>query len=300
MPGSPARVTHGLELMNELGEELRDVKREIIESRGLIIKTNNLTNALAADIKSVGKRQQSFERRAIWDSVAANLLFVFVVLVVVKFAWDARVESVEQETRRVKAHLADLESQLSANKKAAEQRARGEAEALAFYELIRSSKPKQLVAAYSRVSEEPLTRAERAFFRDAVQRVRAQLSASAYHDGMEAVGTGRWQEAVTSLEGSLRYQDTGAHSPSTKLLLARAYRRLNRQRDAIELLTKLSEASSDAEVQDDAMFLLAECLVDIAAYNDAKTTLRSFLRRFPKSPFVNDAKMALADLRARH
>ena len=31
----------------------------------------------------MGKRQQSFERRAIWNSAAANVLFVFVVLVVV-------------------------------------------------------------------------------------------------------------------------------------------------------------------------------------------------------------------------
>ena len=45
--------------MDELNEEeLRDIKREIIESRGLIIKTNNLTNALAADLKSIGKRQE--------------------------------------------------------------------------------------------------------------------------------------------------------------------------------------------------------------------------------------------------
>jgi len=34
-----------------------------IESRGLVIKTNNLTNALSADIKSIAKRQQGYERR---------------------------------------------------------------------------------------------------------------------------------------------------------------------------------------------------------------------------------------------
>ena len=82
-----------------LDEELRDIKREIIESRGLIIKTNNLTNALAADLKSIGKRQQNFERRALWNSAAANLLFVVVVIAAVKFAWDARVDAVTSETR---------------------------------------------------------------------------------------------------------------------------------------------------------------------------------------------------------
>jgi len=43
-------------MINEFDEELRELKREIIETRGLIIKTNNLTNALSADLKSIAKR----------------------------------------------------------------------------------------------------------------------------------------------------------------------------------------------------------------------------------------------------
>ena len=39
---------------------------------------------------------------------------------------------------------------------------------------------------------------------------------------------------------------------------------------------------------------------DIQAYNDAKTTLRAFIRRFPESPLLNDARMALADLSIKH
>ena len=49
--------------MREVDEEIREVKKEIIESRGLVIKTNNLTNALSADVKSIGKRQATYERR---------------------------------------------------------------------------------------------------------------------------------------------------------------------------------------------------------------------------------------------
>ena len=60
--------------------ELREIKREIVESRGLIIKTNNLTNALSADLKGISRRQISFERRAFWNSAGANLLFVVVVI----------------------------------------------------------------------------------------------------------------------------------------------------------------------------------------------------------------------------
>ncbi|HEY2515059.1 MAG TPA: hypothetical protein VGI39_29540, partial [Polyangiaceae bacterium] len=79
--------------MHEVDEELRDIKREIIESRGLVIKTNNLTNALSADVKSIAKRQQAYERRVSINSATAYIVFVVVALATLKFAWDARVDA---------------------------------------------------------------------------------------------------------------------------------------------------------------------------------------------------------------
>ncbi|MEZ4303065.1 MAG: hypothetical protein R3B70_49530, partial [Polyangiaceae bacterium] len=100
-PG-PSRV-QSLRRANTLDEEvsgeLLEIKREIVESRGLVIKTNNLTNALAADLKSITKRQQAFERRAFWNSWGANALFVLVVIAVVALAWDARMDNVEAKTK---------------------------------------------------------------------------------------------------------------------------------------------------------------------------------------------------------
>ena len=52
--------------MDEFGNELEEIKREIVESRSLTIKTNNLVNALAADVKSIAKRFQGYERRLTW------------------------------------------------------------------------------------------------------------------------------------------------------------------------------------------------------------------------------------------
>ena len=80
--------------MHEVDDELREIKREIIESRGLVIKTNNLTNALSADIKSIAKRQQSYERRISWNSATAYVVFVVVVFAALKLAWDARVDAI--------------------------------------------------------------------------------------------------------------------------------------------------------------------------------------------------------------
>ncbi len=286
--------------VDDRDEELRDIKREIIESRGLIIKTNNLTNALAADLKSIGKRQQSFEHRAFWNSAAANLLFVVVVLGVVKVAWDFRADSVEREVNRSQDEAKHLREELDARQRFEDERSKAEASAAAFYELIRTGKRKELIEAYESVGKEKLSRAERSFFGDEVKRAKSQLSVTAYHAGIDQLRAGHWQEAATSLEESLKQDDTGTHAPAGRLYLAQAYKRLSRQREAIPILVKLAEASADPEVLDDAAFLLTECLIDIQAWNDAKTALRSFIRRYPQSPFLNDARMALSDIEAKH
>src|SRR5262245_20138524 len=109
-PQRPTSPRHAI--ADDPGDELRDIKREIVESRGLIIKTNNLTNALAADLKSISKRQLGFERRAFWNSAGANLLFVVVVLGMVKLAWDARSDAVMAETAGSRQKIQKIEKEL--------------------------------------------------------------------------------------------------------------------------------------------------------------------------------------------
>jgi TolA-binding protein len=298
---APQRPTPGRRLdADEPGEELRDIKREIVESRGLIIKTNNLTNALASDLKSISKRQIGFERRAFWNSAGANLLFVVVVIGVVKLAWDARIDSVMAETSGSKQRIARAEKELEDTKRRDDDRAKAENEAAAFYELIRAERRQEVIDGYESIRQRPISRAEAAFFADATERARAELSIKSYQMGLDHLRTGRWHEAATAFEEAIKQKETASHTPSARLNLARAYRKLNRQRDAIPILSQLSEASPDKEVMDDATFLLAECLIDIQAWNDAKTTLRSFIHRFPDSPFINDARMALADISLKH
>lgn len=280
----------------ELDDELREIKREIVESRGLVIKTANLTSALAADLKTITKRQQGFEQRAFWNSAAANVLTVVVLIGVVKVAWDARVDSVTAEMSGAKQKAQKLEKEAEESKKRGDERTRAETDAAAYYELIRAERRQEVIDGFEAIRKKPLSRAELAFFTDAVERARAELSIKAYQAGLDHLRTGRWHEAATSFEEAIQKKDSASHVPSAKLHLARAYKKLGRQRDAIPILMQLSEASPDKDLLDDATFLLAECLIEIQAYNDAKSTLRAFIRRFPDSPLINDARMALADI----
>src|SRR6185436_8342627 len=128
-PNRPPSRSSG---MDDFDDELRDIKREIVESRGLIIKTNNLTNALSADLKSISRRQLGFESRAFWNSAGANLLFVVVVIGVVKLAWDARIDAVTAEIAGSKQKVQKLEKDIEEARKRADERTRAESTAAAF------------------------------------------------------------------------------------------------------------------------------------------------------------------------
>ncbi len=287
--------------MREIDEELGEIKREIIESRGLVIKTNNLTNALSADLKSIAKRQQSYERRISWNSATAYVVFVLVVFTALKFAWDARVDFVTAEMQQKTAENDRLRKETREAQKKDEDQARSEMRAQAFYELVRQGKRVEIVEAFENLKNEPVTKTELAVFSDAVDKAKNELAAQSFQLGQEKARVQRWQEAATAFEDSLRFKDDSAVAVAAKLGLADAYRHLNRQRDAIPLLTQLADSTYvDKELQDDALYTLAYCETEIQAWNDAKNAWKSLIRRFPESHFTPEAKLQLAQLTLMH
>lgn len=280
--------------------ELEEIKREIVESRALTIKTNNLVNALAADLKSIAKRQQGYERRFFVNSATAYVVTIAVVFVLMKFAWDAKLETVRAETVESRARLEEVERDLKEVQAREEAASRASRQAAEYHALIREGKTREVIERFEDVADLPLTRTERAVFEEAVENARNQLSLEAYQAGLDHVRAGRYHEAQQALRDSLKFKNNAAHSPQANLLLARALRQLGRQRDAIPILMQLSEASPDKEVMDEATLLLAESQIDIQAWNDAKNTLRAFIRRFPSSAHILTAKGKLAELQLYH
>ena len=99
--------------MREAEEEIREIKKEIIESRGLTIKTNNLVNSLAADIKHIAKRQAGYERRFNWNSAVAYVLFATLAFVGLKLASDARIREIEASHADLREHARQLTMEAS-------------------------------------------------------------------------------------------------------------------------------------------------------------------------------------------
>ncbi len=285
--------------MREADEEIREIKKEIIESRGLIIKTNNLVNSLAADIKSIAKRQAGYERRFNWNSGVAYVLFTGLVFVGLKLASDAQIREIESNQEDLSETVLELRQELAEETRRAEQRSRAEAQAGRFYDLVRRQKRAEVVQSYEQIRREELSRAEAAFFRDVVDQFRLDLSVSAYQEGLDLMRTGRYAEAAEKFQRSIDFAEHGSHIPAVKLHLARALRRLSRQSEAMILAQTVVEQDTDPELQDDAMWLLGQCAEELEQIDEARNALRTILRRWPRSEYAADARRHLGELNLR-
>ncbi len=282
--------------MREADEEIREIKKEIIESRGLIIKTNNLVNALGADIKSIAKRQAGYESR-----FAINSWVVYIIIAVLSFAGlkllsDAKISEVESETRRLRTEVQQLRADLAEETRKAQQRAQAEARAAEYYDLVQQQRRQDVVERYSQISQETLSSAEREFFRDIHDQFRLALSVEAYQAGLSLMRNGRFAEAAEKFQESMRLRDDATHVPAVKYNLASALRELGRPSEALVYARQVVEQNVDRDLQDDATWLVARCATDLQDIDTAIEALRTLLRRWPRSSYAPDARNDLRDL----
>jgi tetratricopeptide (TPR) repeat protein len=287
--------------MRDIDDEINEIKTEIIESRGLVIKTNNLTNSLAADIKSIAKRQASYERRLTWNSGVAYLVFATLSFVGLKLWSNVRINEIESEKAELSREAAELRKDLAEETRRAEQREEADRKAANYYALIREGDRARVVEGYKAIKQEQLSTAESEFFKDTLDRFRYDLSITTLQKGLELMRTGRYAEAAESFQEAIKLKENAAHVLTVKYHLARALRKLGRCEEASLYTKEIVEQEKDVEdtLQVDAAWLMSQCAEDLGDLDRARKPLRVILRRWPLSAIIPDARKRLNELTVR-
>ena len=203
-------------------------------------------------------------------------MFVIVVFAALKFAWDARVDYVTAEMQQKTADNDRLRKETREAQKREEDTARAELKAQAFYELVRQGKRVEVADTFESTQErthhENRARGLHRRRRPRAKRARRPVLPAGTREGPRAEVAGRPRERSRTPSTP---RTTAPSPPTRSWAPPTPSRHLNRQRDAIPLLTQLTESTYvDKELQDDALYALAYCQTEIQAWNDAKNTWR--------------------------
>ncbi|MBN2802982.1 MAG: tetratricopeptide repeat protein [Deltaproteobacteria bacterium] len=277
---------------------LKKIEKEIIEARALIIKSNNLTNSLSAEVRSIAKRQSSYER-----NISANSFVVYIIIAVLAFAgaqivYNIRHQSLQKDIATIEAEAKKDKQELEQLKKESGGTAKKSDKDLEeLYNLINNGERIKAIEQIESINPATLTYLENKLLTDIDSRFRDDLSIEHYLKAMEFEAASKYPEAVEEFKQSLSYKDNSGHAKAAKIQMADALRLQGKPREAIALLQKVIEDHLDRELSDDAMWYLAKSHQDAHQKDEALSVLKALMRRFPDSQYYRDARVKAAELK---
>jgi len=282
--------------MLETEEFLRELKKEIIEARALIIKSNNILNSLAAEVRSIARRQAGYERRMSWNSIVAYVLFVALAYGGIRLGFEHQESQYLKEIGQAKKATEEVRKELLDLKNKTRGQVRDEKRLLELYQLIRTGKMDEALAAYNKIDRSILTETEKSLFEDHMATIQGQLSIKKYNQGLDLVAKKKYPEAVAAFQESLELKKDAGHAPAVRIELANALRLQGKPREAIAVLQQLIDEQIDRELADDAYWYLAMCYAEAHQKDEARTVLKNLIRQFPDSQWVREARFKISDL----
>ena len=277
--------------------ELREIKKEIIEARGLIIKSNNLANSLSAEMRSIAKRQASYERQISLNSIVTYVIVAVVAWAGVQLAYNYRQSSIEESLEIARKEATDAKAELAVMTKQSSQAGTPKGEdLLAIWELINEGERQAAIDAFEALDPETLSPLEKKLLSSAIDQFRGDLSMQHYSKGLELMEAQKFAEAVEEFRQSLRFKEDAAHAKAAKIQLANALRLQGKPREAIAVLQRLIEEHLDRDLSDDAYWYLALSHQEAHQKDEDRSVLRALMRQFPDSQYYRAARVKAADI----
>ena len=137
--------------MIELSEEIKEIKKEIIESRNLGIRTENAVKNFSADIKQIQRKQESYEKKYIFTSVVAYVIFVGLMGAGSYFLIEARTEKLKAENTEIIAKDSGLRANIAEKEGLLKARTEASVQAMKVYKSLKKGVSAEALADFDSV-----------------------------------------------------------------------------------------------------------------------------------------------------
>lgn len=198
-------------MATETDKGLDDIRREVIESRNLVIKTDNLLKNLHAELKVVGKRQEDFAKRQWISSAVTYLGFLILCVAGAVFISNARVGAVSSDREKLEKQVAELQAQVDRLKSEAQVAQAADQRAAEVYKQMTTLTGDERLKAIDALAKLDMSKvspfAQRAL-QDRAALLRKEIGGGMYDRGMKLYTKSEWTAASEELSRFLALQPT--------------------------------------------------------------------------------------------
>jgi tetratricopeptide (TPR) repeat protein len=274
----------------DLNKQLDEIRREVIESRNMTIKTDNALKTLHAELKVVSAQQDAFQKRTWFSTGAAYVLFAGLCVAGVVVISNTRAASANAERDRLERQVSELNETIT--------RLRGEAAAAAAAEQSAAQVYKQMttlpgeerlkgIDALGKLDQSKFSAFARLVLQDRALLLRKEVGSAVLEKGKAAFRRQDWSETITHLTRFLSMDPVPEDALEASFYLGNAYFQSRKFEDAIKPLQRYVEGDRRAKTRDFALLMLMQSYDMTGNREQAVATAREGVNAHPGSDFRN-------------
>ena len=267
-------------------EELARLREEVVNTRNVTIKTDNVIKNLSAEVKAITETQGRQDRKSFINSVAAYFIFVVLIAGGLYLSFDARLEKYASDRALFAKTEADYKLRISEIEAELGQWKQIERELLEFERLVRDGNKEQAVAKFSRLRRVRFA----GLLEDLIQRFKAEVAQDKYDRGRELFEQGSFDKADDAFLKSLEYNEEPKYLGTLLYFQGMSALRMKDFPRAAELLRKALSFRHPRKTLADARSHLAYAFDRMGEKRTARNLYQRFLEAHTKHQFEPRAR----------
>ncbi len=276
-------------MANELADKaLEEIRREVIEGRNLVIKTDNQLKTLHAELKLVGKRQEDFQRRQWISSAVAYAVFAGLCIAGAIAVSNARTASAGADRERLEKQVKELSAQIDQLKAADVALAANERTANEVYRMMSQAQGDERlkgIDALAKIDQSKLSPFARVVLADRATLLRKEVGSAFLDRGKAAFRRQDYPGTVTELTRFMAMNPVEEDAVEASYFLGNALIQTRKPDEAIAHLQRYVAGDKRAKNRDYAMLMLVQAFDATGQRDKAAEIAREAVTAYPSSEF---------------
>lgn len=276
-------------MANELSDKaLEEIRREVIEGRNLVIKTDNQLKTLHAELKLVGKRQEDFQRRQWISSAVAYVVFAGLCVAGAIAVSNARTSSAGADRERSEKQVKELSAQIEQLKAADVATASNERTANEVYKMMSQAQGDERlkgIDALAKIDQTKLSPFARLVLADRATLLRKEVGAAFLERGKSAFRRQDYPGTVTELTRFMAMNPVEEDAIEASYFLGNALIQTRKAEEAVPHLQRFVVGDKRAKNRDYAMLMLVQAYDASGQCDKASEVAREAVTTYPTSEF---------------
>ncbi len=281
-------------------KELSEIRKEVIESRNLVIKTDNLLKNLHAEVKAIGKRHEDLQKRQWISSGVAYVLFAALcvggAVMVNSSASSASSAERERLEKTVTALTAQLDKQ-RADQTVVQNAQRAANEVFRLMTKLPGDERLKGVDELVKLDTSHLTPLERSALDTQAVLLRREIGDAAFERGKAAFRRNDMKGTVDEISRFVAMNPPQDQLLDASFFLGVAYNNERKHEQAVPLLARFVAGDKKAKTRDYALLLLAQSYQETNELDKAQATILEALNSYPASEYYPQMRSRQSSIR---